>query len=243
MAPHATELLTSKAVTADGTMDIPRAMAWVRQNKPALDNLGITAQMHETVKGQVPQAIRAQLDAKGIDVLGNPVMGAREAAKFVKQYAPAMQQLYGNSSKEVLAMQDYSKMLEILSRNKNVSYSGGSTSIEKLLATAPVGSLARRIVDNLTTTLMGSGVGLATGGPVGAVMGGAVGAGVKSALNTAKAYQQEMAGKIINEAITNPEAAKILMELGKGRNVRPAEMNRLIQTITGYTLAPAGGQK
>lgn len=157
-------------------------------------------------------------------------MGAREAAKFVRQYTPAMQQLYGNSSKELLAMQDYGKMLEILSRNKNVSYSGGSTSIEKLFMAAPEGSLAKRITKELATALAGGTAGFMTAGPI----GGVVGVGAGTVIKEAAKMQKETMMNILREAITNPEAADLLMDIAKKR-IKPASINNRLQTVLGYS--------
>ena len=240
---HVTSLIVDKAGKADGTLDIQRAAAVIRQNRVALKTLGLTDHANQVMREQIPGAIRARLEAQGVDILGNPVMGAREAAKWAKQNAPAMRQAFGGGSKEIIAMQDFAKTMEILARRQNVTAVGGSTtfeknSIENLFANAPKGSMGGRLWDALGTTLAGAGIGMLTGGSIGALEGGALGGMAKVGMNTVKQYQTDIAKELLKDAITNGETAKLLMDIARKGKVKPIDVHRAVKSLTGYVLTP-----
>jgi hypothetical protein len=220
MQPHLMEQLASKTVNADGVMAIPRAMAFIRQNRVAIQKLGMTKEVEQTIKSQVPAALRAQLEAKGVDVLGNPTMTARQAGKLLRDYGPAIKQLYGGDSSAIKSLQDYHKVLEVLGRNKNVSYSGGSTTAEKLNGANMVGAVAS----------------LATHGS------GFVGSMARNIIRgfteVAGKYSQNQVNALLQDAILNPESAKILMKVAKGAKIAPAVIDSHMATLGIYAVTP-----
>jgi hypothetical protein len=233
MMPHIVEILNANAVSNEGIMQIPRAMALLRNRETAdvLNKLGLTNQVKQIIKDQIPQSIKAHLETLPKNELGDPIQTARQAAKMLRDFGPAIKQLYGNDSEVLNSMRDYHRVLEMLGRNKNVSYSKGSTTIEKLFADAPQGSLPRRIFDNLASTLVGAGTGAVLGGLPGAGVGAVAGASGKGVVNTVKTYNKEQVIKILEEAVTDPETASTLMKLARSQKTAPKEIDRILSRI------------
>lgn len=207
-APHVVEQLISKTVDANtGVMNIPRATAWMRQNADALNTLGLTRSVEQTIKGQIPRAIEAELETKAVDVLGNPAATTLQAAKIIKKFGPSIERMYG--SKGMQALKDYGKMMEIISRNKYVSYAKGSTTVEKGAMQA---DMAEK-VSTLAAVATGHGwVFSATKNIAKSLMG--------PALNFSKAQ----VNALLQEALINPTAAEALMKIAKAK---PAEVSAM----------------
>ena len=208
MIPHVTEQLISKTVDANtGVMNVPRAMAYLRQNADVLHELGLTNSVRQVIKGQVPRAIEAELEAKGVDVVGNPAMTALQAGKMIRRMGPAISKLYGEPA--MTALRDYGQMMEILGRNKNVSYAKGSTTVEKMGG-------------DMVTNLAEKGAGLA------AVVGGhgwvfsAAKNLVKGMFEGSLRIQRQEINKLLQEALMNPAAAEALMKVAKAK---PADVS------------------
>jgi len=208
LIPHVTEQLISKTVDANtGVMNIPRAMAYMRQNADVLHELGLTRSVQQVIKGQVPRAIEAELERQGVDIIGNPSMTALQAKKMITRMGPAVRKLYGEPAMQALT--DYGQMMEILGRNKNVSYAKGSTTAEKLS-----GDMLTKMGENAAGLL--------------AVTGGhgwvfsAVKNLVKGMFEPALKMQREAMNKILQEALTNPAAAEALMKIARAK---PADVS------------------
>lgn len=199
--PHAVEQLVSKTVDANtGVMNVPRAVAWMRQNAATLDNLGLTKSVEQVVKGQIPRAIEAELETKAVDVLGNPSATVLQAAKMIKKFGPSVEKMYG--PKGMQALQDWGQMMEVIGRNKYVSYAKGSTTVEKSAASA---DMAEK-VSTLAAVATGHGwVFSATKNIAKSLMG--------PALN----YSKAQVNMILQEALINPEAAAVLMKIAKAQ--------------------------
>lgn len=215
MMPHVTEQLISKTVDANtGVMNVPRAMAWVRQNNDVLHELGLTGSVQRVIKGQIPRAIETELEAKGVDIIGNPAMTALQARKMIKRMGPAVSKLYGEPAMQALT--DYGQMMEILGRNKNVSYAKGSTTAEKLSGTDMAANMAEKA----------SGLAAVIGGH-GWVFSAAKNL-VKGMFEGALKNQRVEINAMLKEALTNPAAAEALMKIAKAK---PADVSATAQKV------------
>lgn len=150
---------------------------------------------------------------------------------MVRDMAPAMKAAYPDG-KALAALRDYHKVLDIVGRNKGVSYSGNSTSIEKLFGDAPIESFGGKLWKNLSDTLVGhvlagGAIGSAVGGPVGGAVG--VGAGVLS--KTASEHYRKVAASLMQDAITNPETADMLMKIARGAKIPAAAIDSRLMSL------------
>jgi len=208
MMPHVTEQLISKTVDANtGVMNIPRAMAFMRQNGDVLNELGLTKSVQRVIKGQLPRAIETELESRGVDIIGHPAMTALQAGKMIRRMGPAVSKLYGEDA--MTALRDYGQMMEILGRNKNVSYSKGSTTAEKLN-----GDMVKKIGESA------AGLVAVTGGH-GWIFSSAKNL-IKGIFEPALALQRNEMNKLLQEALMNPAAAEALMKVAKAK---PADVS------------------
>jgi hypothetical protein len=167
----------------------------------------MTNSVKQVIKGQVPRAIEAELEAKLVDIVGDPSMTALQASKMIRRMGPAVSKLYGEPAMQ--ALRDYGQMMEILGRNKNVSYAKGSTTAEKLSG-------------DMVTNLAEKGAGLA------AVVGGhgwvfsAAKNLVKGMFEGSLRIQRQEINKLLQEALMNPAAAEALMKVAKAK---PADVS------------------
>lgn len=210
--PHAVEQLVTKTVDANtGVMNIPRAVAWIRQNSTALDNLGLKPSVERIIKGQIPRAIEAELETRTLaraDVLGNPEVTALQAAKLIKQFGPSIEKMYG--AKGMQALKDYGQMMGIIERNKYVSYAKGSTSLEKGFGDAAA-SMAEK-VSALAAVATGHGWTFSAAKNL-----------VKSFLEAGLAGNEKKVTALIQEGLVNPEAAEVLMRIAKAKPKQVSE--------------------
>ena len=228
MTPHVIGELISKTVDANsGVMNVPRAMAYVRQNASTLETLGLTDGVMQTIKGQIPRAIEAELESRGVDVMGNPAMTSLQAVKLIKKYGPAVQKLYG--AKGIQALTDYGQMMEIMGRNKYVSYAKGSNTIEKA---SMAGDLADR-VSTLGAVVSGHGWIYSASKNI-----------LKGMMGPVSKFSRTQVETILKRALMDPEAAKALMEIakaGKGADVGAIAKKALKPFMTDMAKVTAAG--
>jgi hypothetical protein len=209
--PHAVEQLITRTVDANtGVMNIPRAVAWVRQNSAALDNLGLTPAVERVIKGQIPRAIERELEIRELskaDVLGNPEMTAMQAAKLIKQFGPSIEKMYG--AKAMQALKDYGQMMGVIGRNKHVSYAGGATTIEKGFGDQITNGAEKLAALAAVTTGHGWTFSAAKNF-------------IKSFIAAGLEHNEKKVTAILQEGLMNPEAAKVLMKIA---NARPADVS------------------
>lgn len=204
--PHAVEQLVSKTVDAStGVMNVPRATAWMRQNKEALHNLGLTQSVDNIIKGQVPRAVESELSVMAQskpDILGNPAVTPLQAAKLIKKYGPSVQKYYGAKGQQALL--DYGHMMEVIGRNKHVSAMGGSTTAEKLMGDRVTEGAEK--VAALIAVSTGHGWNFSSVKNL-----------VKSFLAAGLELNEKKIAAMMQEALVNPEAAEVLVKIAKAK--------------------------
>jgi hypothetical protein len=169
----------------------------------------LTNSVRQVIKGQIPRSIEAELTAKGVDILGNPTMTALEARKMIRRMGPSVRRLYGENAMQ--ALDDYGKMMEILGRNKNVSYSKGSTTAEKLTGSDMAMGMAEPALA-LTAVVGGHGWVFSAAKNL-----------VKGLFEGALKNQQVAINNILKEALINPAAAEALMKIAKSKPANVTE--------------------
>ena len=85
----------------------------------------------EGIRNGFKDFFKESIEVSGVDTLGNPILSIAKAKKFLINYRSAIKELYKNDPKKAQALFDYHKVLEMLGRNKIITYSGGSTTAEK----------------------------------------------------------------------------------------------------------------
>lgn len=213
MEEYARTILAEKAIDADGNLLIPRAMAFLRQNKQVLGKYGIQGNIEKLIRDSVPDAVRRTIEKLPPDILGNPKATVTQIRRITRDFGPALKYLYRDQPGAYQSLTDYHKIIEILARNKNVSAVGGSTTVEKGMSD---------ILDHM--------------GQFGAV---AVGRGwqysaVKNILKHFSGYHgmaedyTKRINDLLGEAIFNPELAKDLMAAAKTADSKAAPVQKFL---------------
>jgi hypothetical protein len=183
-----------------GVMSIPAAERFLRDNGEVLNTLGLTRDVEQIIKGQLPKAVRAHLDGLGVDVMRNPTMSARLAVKFArKQFGPSIGKYFGSTR----AVMDWAHTLEIAERSNVVATLKGSNTAEKLDLVA--------LGDKVT---MFTAV-LAKAGWLMNSIKGAVGAVVKNPMKGAEAAKDQ----IIQDALLDGKLADALLQVYRAKRV------------------------
>ena len=145
---------------------------------------------------------KAQMEKGGVDVLENPLMSVAKGKRILDEYMPAMKVLYRDKPEQLNALIDYHKFLRVIERNKAISFSGGSTTAEKLsgdkfkLFTGIAGDLAQ-----LRALAKGKGLFFRSYLNL-----------FKNILSAPGVYSQGQINALLTEAIHNPEVAKTIMD-------------------------------
>ncbi|KAF0218786.1 MAG: hypothetical protein FD174_2569 [Geobacteraceae bacterium] len=137
------------------------------------------------------------------DVMGNPFHSQAKAKDFINKYMPAMEVLYKGESQKIQALKDYHAILETLSRNKNVSYSKNSTTVEKING-AQIGKDLAGGFATLGVVVSGKGWVFSAAKNI-----------FKGMLSPATKYSQEQVNGLLKEAIVNPDVAETLMTMAR----------------------------
>lgn len=173
---------------------VPQMMNWINRNKPVLEKLGITNDMRQIVKDKLPQEFDALLQSKRINKANDaPYFTVTEANKLLQTHGNTIKQLYGQDA--LSALRDYHKMMQIISKNKNVSYGGNSTTAEKIF-----GDLTGKASDwALSKVIPGANI-------------------FRYAAKLATAGQQEAVNTLLKDAMLDPVKAKELMQIARTAN-------------------------
>ena len=157
------------------------------------------------IKNSFKDFMLKEMELSGVDVLGNPLMSLNKAKGLIQTYEPAMKVLYKDSPKQLQALKDYHKVLEMLTRNKNISYPGGSTTTEKLAGTRKevFGTIGRNVTQ-LIAVARGKGWFFSTLKNLWTSLTGAPGKFSNAQINA-----------LLSEAIYNPEVAQTIMMASK----------------------------
>lgn len=197
--PHVVTKFTKAAIDpVTGNMSIPAAERFLRDNGEVLRTLGLTRDVEQIIKGQLPKAVKQHLDGLGVDSLKNPTMSARLATKFVKkQFGPSIGKYFGSTR----AVMDWAHTLEIAERSNVVASLRGPNTAEKLDLLA--------IGDKVSMF----GAVLAKAGWVMNSIKGAAGAVVKNPMAVSKASVD----KIIQDGLMDGNVAKSLLEIHRAK--------------------------
>jgi outer membrane lipoprotein SlyB len=199
--PHVVTRFTKAAIEpSTGIMSIPAAERFLRDNGEVLQTLGLTKDVEQIIKGQLPKAVRAHLDGLGVDTLRNPTMSARLAVKFArKQFGPSIGKYFGSTR----AVMDWAHTLEISERSNVVATLRGSNTAEKLDLLA------------LGDKVSMFGAVLAKAGWLMNSIKGAVGAVVKNPMKGA----ERQVDQFIQDALLDGHAAEALMQIYRAKGV------------------------
>lgn len=111
--------------------DIKGAMRWAAKNRKILGKYGIEGEVSQLIKSQVPGALRKELEGAKTNILNNPALTIPQVNRLLRDLGPALKVLYKDNPAALTALRDYHKVLKALGRNKGVSYSSGSATVEK----------------------------------------------------------------------------------------------------------------
>jgi len=197
--PHVVTRFTKAAIEpSTGVMSVPAAERFLGDNAEVLNTLGLTRDVEQIIKGQLPKAIRAHLDGLGVDSLRNPTMSARMAIKFAKkQFGPSIGKYFGSTR----AVMDWAHTLEISERSNVVATLRGSNTAEKLDLLA------------LGDKVSMFGAVLAKAGWLMNSVKGAVGAVVKNPMKAAEGRVDQ----IIQDGLLDGNVAASLMEIYRAK--------------------------
>lgn len=185
----------------------------VKNNKQAIDG----------IKTAFKDFLFKKMETSKIDAAGNVVTSVAKAKNLISDNLPAMQVLYKDTPKQLKALLDYHKLLEMLTRNKSVTYAGGSTTAEKI--SSPMGSIFSNAAQLAAVQLhkgwvFSSSKNLA-----------------KAIFNAPSKYTSAQVEALLHEALYNPEAAQVIMNATKSPSALKAqkEINHHLLTMGIYT--------
>jgi len=244
MRPHVINDLLAKTAP-NGEMSVIQAERYLKKNIHTLRKLGLEAEVQGIVKGQIPKEFERMLATKRVDRLtDNPYFTTQEAGKLLREYAPIIKKYYGNDA--VQSLRDYHGLMKALSRNKSVTYSGGSNTWEKFVNTPeemiPVGRKVTSAVLNVMATALGAGGGAVVSGATGAITGAAVVGSGRAIAGALSENAKLQTAKLLRDAIVDPAKAKALMQIARSANDKAATITAskvLGRWLTG--IAGAGG--
>ena len=156
-----------------------------------------------------------QMESTKIDIMGNPVRTIAKAKTLIDEYLPAMKILYRKSPEKIQALKDYHYMLQMLARNKVISFTGGSTTAEKFSGTDAFRTIGKNIAQYIAVS--------AGKGWKFSVMRNLWSA----TLGAPRRWSDSQISALLTEAIYNPDVAKTIMEATKKLSNKNA--NKLVQ--------------
>jgi len=173
-----------------------------------------------------------EMENSGIDVLKNPIRSIAKSKKLLDTYMPAMKVLYKDSPEKIKAFTDYHKIMEVIARNKNVTYTGGSTTVEKAFAGKTKGAKKEtwsKMMESAATLVairQGSGW-----------IWSATRNFIKAVTSAPWKISKEEIDQILSEALLNPEAAEALMQVTKNVSKEGIERQLKYHITAGKTIA------
>jgi len=226
MKPYVVDDLIAKATNSQGNFTTSKALDYLKAKRVFLKNSGLDSEVKEIIKGQFPEEINRTLAVKRADKLTEkPYFTLQEAKSMLQRYGSTMRELYGKESVE--ALRDYHNLMQALSRNKNVAYSGGPTTAEKLISSqAPIMTAGERIrqrIGDAIATAIGIGTGGAIHGTAGAMIGGVAVAGGKAVMEGMSESVAQKTSQFMRDAMFDPRKAEGLMEIARTARVEDAE--------------------
>jgi len=165
----------------------------------------------------------SRMELSAVDVAGNPVRSIAKAKSVLNEYLPAMRVLYKDSPEKITALLDYHKVLEMLARNKNISFAGGSTTAEKFTGTEAMRTIGKNVAQYMAVS---------------------AGAGWKfsvmknlwsATLGAPRRFSESQVAALLTEAIHNPEVAKTIMAATK--TLRPKDIQVLQKSFRSHLIA------
>lgn len=217
MAPHALAEIAKASVDQNGVMNVHAATKWIKDNKGTLDQYGLTERAKNIVRGQLRSFIENETAKMNVDKLGTPQMGPMGARKFVDKMTPTLRQL-GYDAKTVQTFQDYHATVQMLARNKNVTFSGNSTTVEKLFGDDTLSGPGGKLVRNLTNVIIpasGFTAGHMAGGTGAGIAGLMAAQAAKGFLEAKHAESRTVFKQILVDAMFDPQLAGDLMTLAR----------------------------
>jgi len=151
------------------------------------------------------------------DALDNPMASIGQAQRVFQKLSPAMEVLYKDAPQKLQALKDYHKLLDVLARNKNVTYAGGSTTVEKLVGgSAPREDSILSNLAQLAAIKAGKGWFFSSSKRL-----------VQSIFRGAEGQAKEQIDEILKRAIFDPEIAETLMGAASGKMAKAAVEKRM----------------
>ena len=219
LRPFVVNNIIKASTDANGEFSVQSGLQFLKKNGEVLRMAGLDRDVKDIIKSQMPREFERMLAAKRVDISsGNPYFTVQETRNLLQKYGGAIKEMYGKESVE--AFRDYHDLIQAMSRNKNVSFSGGSTSMEKLVSSPEaLNPLGRKMVTRLTNAALssaGAGAGyLTTHGPLGALAGASIGRGVAEGASVLSEHAAQLTTKLMREAILNPERAAQLVSIAR----------------------------
>lgn len=181
------------------TPDIKGALKWMVKNKAQIAKYGLEGELKELIKSQVPAAIRKNVESARINIRENPQLTITQVKRVISDYGPALRILYKDNPGALKSLVDYHKVLQVLARNKAVSYSKGSNTAEKLTA-------GRMFAEGATLTAIWAGKGWIFSSAKNIIRG---------LVNGPVQASQAKIERLLLDATFDPQIAEQLMALAK----------------------------
>lgn len=129
-----------------------------------------------------------QMENAGHDVMNNPVISVAKGQKILKQYAPAMRELYKKEPEKIKALYTIQRVYEMLGRNQKSPIGGGSDTTEKIIE-----AIAQDVTKRTEAI-----------------------PGIGRALKILNTYDRQQTRKILAKAVFDPDYAETLIIMAKG---------------------------
>lgn len=182
---------TNKANSAKSAKDL--------LNIPGIkDNIAAT----NGIKNGFKDFFLASIQTSKKDALGNEISSIAKAKAFLQDYKPAMLELYKDAPEKMGSLIRYHQLLDVLERNKNITFAGGSTTAEKLAGTRQ--DITSGIVTNIAQFIAverGAGWKFSVFRNL-----------WKSFTSGPRKFSEAQIDALLTEAIYNPEVAQTIME-------------------------------
>jgi hypothetical protein len=208
--------LQQKFTNKNDIFNPSQALKWATDKGEILKRYGLEETVKQNIKERVPEYLRSQIEGKGVDSkMGDPRLTANQVQALMRDNAKVFSELFG--PEELAKWKDYSDVLQTYNKNKNVSYSGGSTTAEK--------STGRQVLNAIGDITGGAAIGyLGSGGSTaGGIFGAIAGEGLKVARN---ARTKNIDG-LINESIYNPTLRDQILDNTKKPQAKTSLMKQL----------------